>query len=125
MKLYSIGVLSLLLCGCASTAMDYQAKTSENPWGYEERVQEDGSYILSVSLPGLLSKGSSTLPFEYWERRAAELCGNGQYEKNIYKARRETLNTQGAYVYGGVGTGGGSPGAFTLEGKLTCSTESK
>ena len=124
MRLYSTGVLSLLLCGCASTAMDYQEKTSENPWGYEERVLEDGNYILSVFLPGL-GKSNNTLPFEYWERRAEELCGKGQYEKNIYKARRETQNTPGAYVYGGVGTGGGGPGAFTLEGKLTCKTEAQ
>ncbi len=110
---------SLLFASCAtSTAMDYKEVTAKERFGYKEVLQEDGSYILSVILPG--AGPDRNLPFEFWDRRAAELCGEGQYEKNIYKAYRPTQVTQGAYVYGGVGLGGGAAGAFTVEGKLTC-----
>lgn len=120
-KTIAFGTMCLVLNSCASsTRMDYKPKTPEEPFGFEERLENDGSYIVSVVLPG----ADSTLPFAFWDRRAAEICGDDNYEKNIYKAERPTVVTQGMYVHGGVGFGGGSAGAFSLEGKLTCAPAS-
>lgn len=117
------GLAAIILCGCASsTAMNYKASTAKEPFGYAEKLQDDGTYILSVVLPG--SGDTKTVPFEYWNRRAAELCGSDNYKKNIYKAARATNVRHAQYVYGGVGFGGGSAGAFKVEGELTCLDDS-
>lgn len=123
-QMYLYGVFTLVLFGCASTTtMDYKEVTAKENFGYSEKLQDDGSYILSIILPN--SGAENKTPFKYWDRRAVELCGHDHYEKNIYKAMRPTQVTQGAYVYGGVGMGGGSAGAFTLEGKLVCEPEAE
>lgn len=118
MRKLSCGVTLALLYGCATASPEYVPMTVKSPYGYKEILQQDQSYLLSVVLP--VSPASESLSFEYWNRRAETLCGGTDYEKNIYKAMRPTLNPQTYYVQGGVSTGRGSAGAFTLEGSLTC-----
>lgn len=64
----------LLLSGCAT----YKASESGlSKAGYEEHVQEDGSYQLSYY--GTSFNEHDDL-IELWHRRAAELCNGESYE---------------------------------------------
>jgi hypothetical protein len=121
-KFIALGFASAFLVGCATTQADYYKPISESGrYGYSERLSDDGNYVLTVTVP--TGGEANRLPFEIWDRRAAVLCGGTTFEKNVYKASRETVNAPGAYVYGGVGMGGGRAGAFTVEGQLTCDSE--
>lgn len=124
MKAYILITASALFAaGCATTkGLEYQAQSPESAYGYAETLKDDGTYIVEVALPANAEK---SMAFSFFDRRAAELCGEGDYEKNIYKARRPTINAPGQYVHGGVGVGGGRAGGFLLEGTLTCTGETR
>lgn len=85
--------------------MAYGPVTPEQPYGYSETKQPNGSYILRVTHPD----GAQAMTF--WDQRAQELCGSSAYTKNIYQAVRPTMRYSN---YGGM------PGVAMLEGILTC-----
>jgi hypothetical protein len=106
------GLALSVLAGCADQAA-YQPIGGEtkSSFGYKETRTGDGLYSLLVVVP---AQGGPTLAYQYWDRRAAELCGNINYKKNIFRAERPTQ----MYDYYG-----GRPGEFVLEGFLDCHPE--
>lgn len=111
-----IGV-SLILAGCA-TPMTYGPIGSvDNPYGYRETPNPDGSITL------LVVSNSAPLAHEYWDRRAREICGGADFHKNIFRAEIPVGSYTG-YVSGANGYGGSYTesryGSFYLEGYLRC-----
>jgi hypothetical protein len=68
----------------------------------------DGAYTLSVVVPAV---SGAQLAYEYWDRRAKELCVGGHFKKNIFRAERPNEKYD---IYGG------RPGEFILQGYLSC-----
>ena len=99
---------SVLFGMSACVSMEYAAINSKNNFGYKERLQEDGSYVLTVVLPAM---GNRETSLQYWHRRAKELCEGEDYKHNLYRALRPTVRYD-SY--------GGRAGGFILEGYLTC-----
>ena len=105
--LRSAVLCGLLLVGCA-TPIEYGAAETNRGFGYSQSLATDGSIILKVLTPTALG---STTAFAWWDRRAAEICGDSKIIKNIYSAIRPTV-TYESY--------GGTPGDFFIEGYLRC-----
>jgi hypothetical protein len=63
---------------------------------------------------------------EFWDRRAAEICGSTTFDKNIFRAQRPIVQVSG-YVSNGYGGGGSytqdAYGDFIMEGYLRCEGE--
>ena len=105
-------IASVALSACA-TPLTYGPVSEMKPkryFGYSETRASDGRYTVRVLLP---ENGTSTMAFEWWERRAAELCGPAKYQKTIYRAERPTVHYDNY---------GGRPGGYILEGYVNCDT---
>lgn len=103
-------IASVALSACA-TPLTYGPVSETKPkrtFGYSETRASDGRYTVRVLLP---EHGTSTMAFEWWERRAAELCGPAKYQKTIWRAERPTVHYDHY---------GGRPGGYVLEGYVTC-----
>jgi len=96
-------LLAGLLTACVS--LEYGPMGPDRPYGYKETKREDGSYVLLIQHP------DGKKAYEFWDRRAAELCGSKIYEKNIFRAIRPTIAVPGYSA---------TPGMPILEGYLTC-----
>ena len=81
---------------------------SHSAYGYKDEHRPDGLTTILVVVP---ANSNATLAYEFWERRARELCGSDSYTKNIFRAERATQ----LYDYYG-----GRPGDYYLQGYLTC-----
>ena len=103
----SLALGGALLVGCA-TPIEYGSAEANRGFGYSQSIATDGSIILKIHAPTAL--GSKTA-FDWWDRRAAEICGDSKVVKNIYSAIRPTV-TYESY--------GGMPGDFLIEGYLKC-----
>ncbi|MBC7768586.1 MAG: hypothetical protein H7124_07345 [Phycisphaerales bacterium] len=94
------------LSGCMT--IEYAPMSEQHGFGYRDTQNADGGYTIQVVLP---EHSSPTLAHEYWDRRAAEVCGHSDYRKNIFRAERPTVHYD-SY--------GGRPGGYILEGYLDC-----
>lgn len=106
-------LVSLSLAACATgheyTRIDPATKTY---FGYRDTQNPDGTYRIIILLPSNIP--DPKLPRQYWDRRAAEICGQSDYRSNIYAAMRQTL------VYDRYG---GMAGNYIMEGTLDCGSE--
>jgi len=101
----------LAFSGCV-TPLTYGPMGGEKhaSYGYKDGKSEDGRVSILVVIP---AGPRAELAYEYWERRAKEVCGGEHYTKNIYRAVRATQ----LYDYYG-----GRPGDYYLEGYVTCAS---
>jgi hypothetical protein len=115
-RIGAVVVAAAVLAGCAMTP-EYGPIGQAGPWGYSDLQNPDGSYTVRVVAL------TSTMAHEYWDRRAAELCGGTNFQKNIFRAEIPVV-TQTGYVTGPNGYGGSytqdAYGSLIMEGYLHC-----
>ncbi len=114
-----IGVCAVV--GCI-TAEYGPIGTKGSPYGYSDMRNADGSYTVRVVAL------HAAQAHEYWDRRAAELCGGPNFRKNIFRAEIPVITTTGYAAnpynpgYGGTYTQD-VYGAPVLEGYAHCENE--
>lgn len=94
----------------------------ERGYGYSEVRNADGGYTVRVVAM------SPAQAHEYWDRRAAELCGGADFRKNIFRAEIPVFSYTG-YASGANGYGGSYTedryGPLILEGYLYCAADTQ
>lgn len=110
---FAVGALALTAC---ATPVVY-GPMAANGFGYSDMQNADGSYtIRTVTL-------TSVQAHEFWDRRAAELCGGPNFTKNIFRAEIPVVTTTG-YAAGPNGYGASytqdAYGALIMEGYARC-----
>lgn len=111
-------VVALALSGCVTPPAYGPIGHVQNQYGYRESQNADGSFTI------LVVAASAPMAHEFWDRRAAEICGAATVQKNIFRAQRPVITTTG-YASNGMGGGGTYQqdmyGDFIMEGYLRCS----
>jgi hypothetical protein len=109
-------VLSML-GACTTTPEDYY-RSADSPeaggYGYIQSSNPDGTWSLKFRLP-VYSGGLGVEAL--WDRRAAEICGNSNYKKTIYRAERGLVYDYQNYVH--------VAGDYHYEGFLDCGARSE
>jgi hypothetical protein len=103
-------LLFLSLSACVSHDYARIDPATKTYFGYSDAPNPDGTHMIRVYLPSNIP--DSKLVRQYWDRRAAEICGNTDYRGNIYAATRP------AFVNPGYGAP--QPGNYLMEGTLDC-----
>ena len=99
--------LGLILVGCISPPHYAELGSKGSPlFGYSEQETDEGGYVLKTVYP------NSGMAQSFWSKRAQELCGGHDFDKNIFRQERLTVHYD---------TYGGRPGYYVLEGFLQCS----
>lgn len=104
-------------CGPTLTLQDFYKPIDEagtktgylGGYGWRQSQGSDGTYTLKFVIPANMVGGSIS---DLWDRRATEICGNGEYKKTIYKAERALAYDGSNYVY--------VAGDYIYEGFLVC-----
>jgi hypothetical protein len=101
-----LAAAGVTLGGCVSH--DYARIDAEAGvyWGYSDQRNGDGGYTVRVVLPV-----GPDLAYDYFNRRAEELCGGEPARKRVHTAVRPTM------LYDRYG---GQAGHFVLEGVVYC-----
>jgi hypothetical protein len=107
----------LAAAGCATPIV--YGPIGQNGYGYSDRQNPDGSYTV------LVVASSPQQAHEFWDRRAAELCGGVEVHKNIFRAEIPVVTTTGyaSNPYNPAYGGSYSQdvyGALQMEGYLRC-----
>lgn len=107
---------AIALVACA-TPVVYGPMAENNGYGYSDLRNADGSHTIRVVAT------NAQQAHEFWDRRAAEICGGTSYRKNIFRAHIPVV-TQHGYATGPNGYGGSYAqdvyGALVMEGYLHC-----
>lgn len=109
--------VALGVAGCVTPPTYGPIGHVENQYGYRDSENADGSHTI------LVIAASAPMAHEFWDRRAAEICGGGPLQKNIFRAQRPIVTTTG---YAANPYGGGASytqdmyGDFIMEGYLRC-----
>lgn len=84
----------LLLGGCMHQAAYARIdEAGKVPYGFTDTLNPDGGYTIRVLLPQWTEDPRTA--FDFWERRAAELCGEAGYRKHLHTARRQMIHNPG------------------------------
>ena len=113
----AFAVIALAVAGCVTPPSYGPIGHVQNQYGYSDNQNADGSYRI------LVVAASPPMAHEFWDRRAAEICGSTTFEKNIFRAQRPVVTTAGyaANPYGGGATYQQDMyGDFIMEGYLRC-----
>ncbi len=78
-------------------------------YGFTDTLNPDGGYTIRVLLPQWTEDPQTA--FEFWERRATELCGEAGYRKHLHTARRQMIHSPGYTPVAG---------DYVLEGYVYC-----
>jgi len=115
-----VALALLALASCATPIVYGPIGQAKSPYGYKDTRNSDGSITIMVVA------NSAAMAKDYWDRRAGELCGAAEIQKNIFRAEIPVYQFQGyaASAYG-AGYPGGSYsesryGNFIMEGYLRC-----
>lgn len=115
-----LALASLILAACAAPVV-YGPIGAEKSggFGYRDARNPDGSYTVLVVAP------TPDLAHQFWDTRAAEICGGTHYRKNLFRADIPIVQYRG---YASNGYTGGSYtvdqyGALQLEGYLRCNSD--
>lgn len=117
-----LAAAALALAGCVTPPSYGPIGHVQNQYGYRDRQNPDGSHVI------LVVAGSAPQAQEFWDRRATEICGSPNFEKNIFRAQRPIITTTGYApnalnpAYGASYTQD-SYGDFLIEGYLHCEGE--
>ena len=113
----ALAVAALALAGCVTPPAYGPIGHVKNQYGYSDRTNDDGSHTI------LVVAASAPQAQEFWDRRAAEICGTTIFDKNIFRANRPIVQVSGyaANPYGGGGSyTQDTYGDFIMEGYLRC-----
>ena len=105
-------LLSLSLTACVSHEYARIDPAKKTYFGYTDSQNADGTHMIRVYLPATIP--DPNLARQYWDRRAAEICGHTDYRGNIYAAIRQTFVNPGY---------GAQAGNYIMEGMLDCSSK--
>ena len=111
MQTNKIAVAAACICVLAACATPYGPKSSSSTGGYTDKKIADGKYYIE-SLTNVPTGPEKA--FEYWHRRAAELCNGKPYAHDAVLSNKRMTN------YGGI------PGYYTkhdwplVVGTATC-----
>lgn len=112
-------VIALAVAGCVTPPSYGPIGHVRNQYGYSDNPNADGSYRI------LVVAASAPMAHEFWDRRAAEICGSTTFEKNIFRAQRPIVTTTG-YAPNAFNPAYGATyqqdtyGDFIMEGYLRC-----
>ena len=115
----ALAVVALGLVGCVTPPTYGPIGHVQNQYGYRDNPNADGSHRI------LVVAASSPMAHEFWDRRAAEICGGTTFEKNIFRAQRPVVTTTG-YASNAFNPAYGASyqqdayGDFIMEGYLRC-----
>lgn len=105
------------LVGCVTPPAYGPISVETGQFGYRDSRNANGTHTILTVAP------SAAMAHEFWDRRARELCGGGEFRKNIFRAHIPVV-TQSGYVTGANGYGGSYTqdvyGSFYLEGYARC-----
>lgn len=106
----------LILTGCVTPPAYGPIGHVENQYGYRDNANADGSHTI------LVVAATPPMAHEFWDRRAAEICGATVFHKNIFRAQRPTIQAQGYAVsaLNPVNYTNDVYGDFIMEGYLRC-----
>ncbi|MGH7020088.1 MAG: hypothetical protein ACREEY_09415 [Brevundimonas sp.] len=108
------GVLLLMsLTACVSYDYARIDPATKTYFGYADSQNPDGTHMIRVYLPSNIP--DSKLARQYWDRRAAEICGHTDFHGNIYAATR--------HAFVNPGYGAPQPGNYLMEGTLDCGSK--
>lgn len=114
-RIDAVVLAAAALAACVTP--EYGPIGEAGPWGYSDMQNADGSHTIRVVAQ------TSQMAHEYWDRRAAELCGGTNFQKNIFRAEIPVVSQSG-YVSGPNGYGGSYTqdvyGSLVMEGYLRC-----
>lgn len=105
-------LLFLSLTACVSHDYARIDPATRTYFGYSDSQNPDGTHMIRVYLPATIP--DPKLARQYWDRRAAEICGHSDYKGNIYAAIRQTFVNPGYSA---------QPGNYMMEGTLDCGSE--
>ena len=113
-----LAVTGLLLQGCvAAKPVVYGPIGAEAPYGYKDRPNPDGGFVVLVAMPGSSSPADLRA---FFDRRAGELCPTGIARTNVFRVYANEYYAQAQYVYGSAGVGSRSRVGVELEGYVYC-----
>lgn len=108
----------LLLQGCAAPKpVVYGPIGPEAPYGYKDRPNPDGGFVVLVAMPGYSTPADLRA---FFDRRAGELCPSGIARTNVFRVFANEYYADAQYVYGGAGTSSRSRVSVELEGYVYC-----
>jgi hypothetical protein len=102
-------------CGTLPEAASYYRAAGDGPnggFGWRQIANSDGTVTLKFYLPDYVG---ASAPSEFWDRRAREICGHGDYKKTIYRVERG----YGSNYYNQTLVASG----YLYEGYLDCKTQ--
>jgi len=115
----AFAVCALAVAGCVTPPTYGPIGQFQNQYGYRDNANADGSHRI------LVVAASSPMAHEFWDRRAAEICGSTTFEKNIFRAQRPVVTTTG-YAPNAFNPAYGASyqqdtyGDFIMEGYVRC-----
>ena len=118
----ALAIAALALAGCMTIAYGPIDAPKSSGFGYRDHPNNDGSHTI------LVVGSTSEQAYEFWDRRANELCGGPHFQRNIFRAQRPVVTTYG-YASNPMNPAmGGSYsqdayGGFFLEGYVRCDAE--
>src|SRR5688572_8921596 len=121
-RVAALAICGLTLAGCITATYGPIGAENSYGYGYSDLRNADGSYTIRVV--------ATTAPqaHEFWDRRAAELCGSPNFRKNIFRAEIPVVTVSG-YAAGPNGYGGSYVedryGSLILEGYLHCEADAQ
>lgn len=105
-------LLFLSLTACVSHDYARIDPAAKIYFGYSDSQNPNGTHMIRVYLPATIP--DPKLARQYWDRRAAEICGHSNYRGNIYAAMRQTFVNPGY---------GAQLGNYIMEGTLDCAAK--
>lgn len=114
----SLAATGLLLQGCvAAKPVVYGPIGTEAPYGYKDRPNPDGGFVVLVAMPGSSSPADLRA---FFDRRAGELCPTGIARTNVFRVFANEYYAPAQYVYGSAGVGSRARVGVELEGYVYC-----
>lgn len=109
---------ALLLQGCVTAKpVVYGPIGPEASYGYKDRSNPDGGFVVLVAMPGYSTPADLRA---FFDRRAGELCPAGIARSNVFRVHASEYFADAQYVYGGAGTSSRSRVGVELEGYVYC-----
>lgn len=115
----AFAVIALAVAGCVTPPTYGPIGHVQNQYGYRDNANADGSHRI------LVVAASAPMAHDFWDRRAAEICGSTTFEKNIFRAQRPVVTTTG-YAVNAMNPAYGASyqqdtyGDFIMEGYVRC-----
>lgn len=113
-----LAAAGLLLQACvAARPVVYGPIGPEAPYGYSDRKNPDGGFVVRVAMPGYSTPADLRA---FFDRRATELCPSGVERTNVFRVYANENYADAPYVYGGAGVASRFRVGVELEGYVYC-----